>query len=193
MLASALCDPCAQLSELEAKGKVLPASSGDYKVVQRIADRVIKAVEVGRGGGFQDHVSKCALPEPQLLQGVVSARVPVRTEQSALRWESRLCVQARGSACHCTPKARGCSVSCCKAQLCWASAQHGQRLRKRWCEVSKSSGLAARRFDWEVVVVEDKTPNAFVLPGGKIVVFTGMHLGPRLLLCSACVQHSRPA
>ena len=29
------------------------------------------------------------------------------------------------------------------------------------------------RFDWEVVVVEDKTPNAFVLPGGKIVVFTG--------------------
>ncbi len=29
-----------------------------------------------------------------------------------------------------------------------------------------------RRFHWEVVVVEDKTPNAFVLPGGKIVVFT---------------------
>ncbi|KAK9837027.1 hypothetical protein WJX81_008114 [Elliptochloris bilobata] len=76
-----------QLSELEAKGKVLPESSGDYKVVQRIADRVIKAVEEGRGGGFQDHVS---------------------------------------------------------------------------------------RFEWEVVVVEDKTPNAFVLPGGKIVVFTGL-------------------
>ena len=32
------------------------------------------------------------------------------------------------------------------------------------------------RFDWEVVVVEDKTPNAFVLPGGKIVVFTGERL-----------------
>lgn len=27
-------------------------------------------------------------------------------------------------------------------------------------------------------MVEDKTPNAFVLPGGKIVVFTGTHLGP---------------
>lgn len=29
------------------------------------------------------------------------------------------------------------------------------------------------RFSWEVVVVDDKVPNAFVLPGGKIVVFTG--------------------
>ena len=57
-----LCNTHAQLSELEAKGKVLPASSSDYKVVQKIADRVIKAVEAGRGGGFQDHVSKCALP-----------------------------------------------------------------------------------------------------------------------------------
>ena len=63
MLASiSLCNARAQLSELEAKGKVLPASSSDYKVVQKIADRVIKAVEAGRGGGFQDHVSKCALP-----------------------------------------------------------------------------------------------------------------------------------
>ena len=33
------------------------------------------------------------------------------------------------------------------------------------------------KFKWEVVVVDDKVPNAFVLPGGKIVVFTG------LLLC----------
>ena len=30
-----------------------------------------------------------------------------------------------------------------------------------------------KKFKWEVVVVEDKVPNAFVLPGGKIVVFTG--------------------
>lgn len=29
------------------------------------------------------------------------------------------------------------------------------------------------KFKWEVVVVDDKVPNAFVLPGGKIVVFTG--------------------
>ena len=51
---------CVQLAELDAKGKVLPASSGEYKVIQKIADRVIKAVQEGRGGGFQDHVRKCA-------------------------------------------------------------------------------------------------------------------------------------
>ena len=33
-----------------------------------------------------------------------------------------------------------------------------------------------KKFKWEVVVVDDKVPNAFVLPGGKIVVFTGEHL-----------------
>ena len=49
-----------QLAELDAKGKVLPASSGEYKVIQKIAERVIKAVQQGRGGGFQDHVRKCA-------------------------------------------------------------------------------------------------------------------------------------
>ena len=32
-------------------------------------------------------------------------------------------------------------------------------------------------FDWEVAVVQDDTPNAFVLPGGKIVVFTGRAQG----------------
>ncbi|KAK9808087.1 hypothetical protein WJX73_004445 [Symbiochloris irregularis] len=29
-------------------------------------------------------------------------------------------------------------------------------------------------FKWSITVVNDKTPNAFVLPGGKIVVFTGL-------------------
>ena len=35
-----------------------------------------------------------------------------------------------------------------------------------------------KKFKWEVVVVDDKVPNAFVLPGGKIVVFTGRHPWP---------------
>lgn len=43
--------------------------------------------------------------------------------------------------------------------------------------VKKQSGGGyqnhVRDFKWEVVVVDDKVPNAFVLPGGKIVVFTG--------------------
>ena len=29
-------------------------------------------------------------------------------------------------------------------------------------------------FNWEVQLVDDKTPNAFCMPGGKIVVFTGI-------------------
>jgi hypothetical protein len=33
--------------------------------------------------------------------------------------------------------------------------------------------LLLLQFDWEVVVLDDPTVNAFVLPGGKIVVFTG--------------------
>ena len=28
-------------------------------------------------------------------------------------------------------------------------------------------------FKWSIMVVNEKQPNAFVLPGGKIVVFTG--------------------
>ena len=31
-----------------------------------------------------------------------------------------------------------------------------------------------QKFNWEFVVVDDPTPNAFVLPGGKVVVFTGI-------------------
>ena len=29
-------------------------------------------------------------------------------------------------------------------------------------------------FDWEFVVIEDETPNAFALPGGKVAVHTGL-------------------
>lgn len=63
-----------------------------------------------------------------------------------------------------------CASHSCSEQF----AQHGQQQ----CSVVQKPCESARRFAWEVVVVEDKTPNAFVLPGGKIVVFTGMHLGP---------------
>lgn len=76
------------LNQPNYKGKVLPADHPDAKLVQKIAKRIIEAVDEGHGGGFQDHIKK---------------------------------------------------------------------------------------FDWEVAVIQDDTPNAFVLPGGKIVVFTGMH------------------
>lgn len=75
------------LQQPQYRGKALPPDHADSKLVQRIAERIISAVEEGHGGGFQKHI---------------------------------------------------------------------------------------RKFDWEVVVLDDPTVNAFVLPGGKIVVFTGI-------------------
>ena len=37
-----------------------------------------------------------------------------------------------------------------------------------------TTGEAARNFDWEVSVVQSPQVNAFCLPGGKIVVYTGI-------------------
>src|SRR5881409_989386 len=52
-----------------------------------------------------------------------------------------------------------------------------KRVAARIIEAAKSSKYAerARQFDWEVTVIkEDKTMNAFALPGGKIAVYTGI-------------------
>jgi metalloendopeptidase OMA1, mitochondrial len=38
----------------------------------------------------------------------------------------------------------------------------------------KATKLKRQRFDWEFRVVRDKQVNAFCLPGGKVVVFTGI-------------------
>ncbi|CAN0147901.1 unnamed protein product, partial [Hapterophycus canaliculatus] len=44
-----------------------------------------------------------------------------------------------------------------------------ERVGKR---IAEASGLKGCR--WEFIVVRDDTMNAFVLPGGKVVVFTGL-------------------
>lgn len=75
------------LQQPQYRGKALPPDHPDVKLVKKIAERIISAVEEGHGAGFQKHIEK---------------------------------------------------------------------------------------FDWEVVVLDDKTVNAFVLPGGKIVVFNGL-------------------
>lgn len=52
-----------------------------------------------------------------------------------------------------------------------------KRVADRIIEVAKRSKYAesANEFDWEVVVIkDDKTQNAFALPGGKIAVYTGI-------------------
>lgn len=52
-----------------------------------------------------------------------------------------------------------------------------KRVAKRVIEAAKKSKYAetARQFEWEVrVIKDDKTLNAFALPGGKIAVYTGI-------------------
>jgi predicted Zn-dependent protease len=52
-----------------------------------------------------------------------------------------------------------------------------KRVAARIIEAAKNSAYAetARKFEWEVTVIkEDKTMNAFALPGGKIAVYTGI-------------------
>ena len=52
-----------------------------------------------------------------------------------------------------------------------------KRVAARIIEAAKNSKYAetARQFDWEVSVIkDDKTMNAFALPGGKIAVYTGI-------------------
>lgn len=52
-----------------------------------------------------------------------------------------------------------------------------QRVAARIIEAAKQSKYAdtAKQFDWEISVIkDDKTKNAFALPGGKIAVYTGI-------------------
>jgi metalloendopeptidase OMA1, mitochondrial len=52
-----------------------------------------------------------------------------------------------------------------------------RRIAERIIEAAKTSKYAerAKQFQWEVTVIkDDKTMNAFALPGGKIAVYTGL-------------------
>ncbi|MEK7236100.1 MAG: M48 family metalloprotease, partial [Nitrospirota bacterium] len=52
-----------------------------------------------------------------------------------------------------------------------------RRVAARIIEAAKRSKYAemAQQFQWEVIVIkDDKTMNAFALPGGKIAVYTGI-------------------
>jgi hypothetical protein len=45
-------------SQPQYRGKALPPDHKDSQLVQRIAERIISAVEEGHGGGFQKHIRK---------------------------------------------------------------------------------------------------------------------------------------
>lgn len=46
------------LQQPQYRGKALPADHPDSKLVQKIAEHIIAAVEEGHGGGFQKHIEK---------------------------------------------------------------------------------------------------------------------------------------
>lgn len=52
----------------------------------------------------------------------------------------------------------------------------GQRIAKATEDYLKANGLSSRiaNFKWEFNLVEDNTPNAWCMPGGKVVVYTGI-------------------
>lgn len=52
----------------------------------------------------------------------------------------------------------------------------GQRIAKATEDYLKANGLSRRiaNFKWEFNLVEDNTPNAWCMPGGKVVVYTGI-------------------
>lgn len=49
------------------------------------------------------------------------------------------------------------------------SSVHGEKARKKKGKVSNIN-----KFKWEVIVVKDRTENALCLPGGKIVINSGL-------------------
>lgn len=52
----------------------------------------------------------------------------------------------------------------------------GQKIQKAVEQYFKSQGQSAllNGYEWQFVLVADKTPNAFCLPGGKVVVYDGI-------------------
>ncbi len=55
-----------------------------------------------------------------------------------------------------------------------ASGPQADQVRRVARDLSRATGKGGRGFKWEVAVVESKEANAFCLPGGKIVVYTGI-------------------
>src|SRR5688572_30241531 len=60
-----------------------------------------------------------------------------------------------------------------QSQVVTSGPEH-ELVMKVAARLAPATGEAARNFDWEVSVVQSSQANAFCLPGGKIVVYTGI-------------------
>jgi len=98
-----------------------------------------------------------------------------RAQDAQQEWLGRGFTQPACSRARHLLSAVQCTTACCaerSRQRCMASSGPQPCTSRDSCSFVGAEMPRGRRFHWEVVVVEDKTPNAFVLPGGKIVVFT---------------------
>jgi hypothetical protein len=157
------------------RGKALPPDHKDSQLVQRIAERIISAVEEGHGGGFQKHIRKVRTAVccvwgcvPSCVWGMIPLWSKDRTgahPQGVHRYG--WCVGLRAF--------MWCAVLGAQDTL-WSRDTAGAcvgPLTLSMLLLLLLMLLLLLQFDWEVVVLDDPTVNAFVLPGGKIVVFTG--------------------
>lgn len=60
-----------------------------------------------------------------------------------------------------------------QAESVTAGPEH-EMVRRVAARLAAQTGDTARDFDWQVSLVRQDEPNAFCLPGGKIVVYTGI-------------------
>ncbi|CAM9823305.1 unnamed protein product [Phaeothamnion confervicola] len=59
-------------------------------------------------------------------------------------------------------------------QLFRSPPQAARTVRRVGRAVAAASGNIGRSFEWDFLVIRDDQTNAFVLPGGKVCVFTGL-------------------
>src|SRR5262249_27649566 len=62
-----------------------------------------------------------------------------------------------------------------RAETPSAPSRPGVAMVRRVAErIERATGQGGRNFQWQVSLVQDRQANAFCLPGGKIVVYTGI-------------------
>ncbi|XP_020586122.1 uncharacterized protein LOC110028562 [Phalaenopsis equestris] len=148
----------AQFNEIKSalRGKILPALHPDSIRVRLISKQIIEAVQRGfshgdRGWGDIDYASEQSLPDfassasPEKSGGTIRA---LSGSNEEVRWSK-------------------------EDEVLDDEWVHNSRKEGK-ARGSQSSTRHLEGLNWEVVVVRDDMVNAMCLPGGKIIVFTGL-------------------
>uniref|UniRef100_A0A0E0K4Z9 Peptidase M48 domain-containing protein n=1 Tax=Oryza punctata TaxID=4537 RepID=A0A0E0K4Z9_ORYPU len=141
--------------------KILPPLHPDSIRVRLISSEIVRAVHRGLAGRHHD-----AFASDDASYGDISADIVIKNREVGA--EDVMLSRSRGT--------KNASVA--------AAAQRDEEvLDDRWVTESRDRGKArgaqpeTRHLDglnWEVIVVRDDLVNAMCLPGGKIIVFTGL-------------------